>query len=292
MAVAAENTSDSLIATAAASLARAGIDQPLFEAQLLLSHCLGVDRHLMALEPLSLDDERIAGFELLLKRRLDREPMAYILGVKEFWSLDFKVGPGVLVPRPETETLVEAVLARHDRGFAGIILDLGCGSGILSVVLAREFPAATVVAVDCSEAALGFAAVNCRRHGVSDRVTLVRGDWGTALDRVFDLVVANPPYVAEKDRDTLAPELFYEPEIALFSGVAGFDDIRLILDSLNRILAASGDFFMEIGFSQAEMVLGMVRGRQWCAAAAVVSDLAGIPRVLVGKSRPGARETK
>jgi len=272
-----------LLKRATERLARAGISQPLFEAQLLLGHCLGVERHLLAIDDRPVSEDQIRRFNTLIQRRLGREPMAYIIGTKEFWSLDFKVGPGVLVPRPETETLVEAVLGRFERSFNGRILDLGCGSGILSVVLAREFPGAKVVAVDRSATALDFTAANCRRHGVCDRVSLIRGDWCEPLAGPFDVVVANPPYVAEEDRDTLEPELSFEPETALFAGQCGLRDIERILESLAVVLAPQAYVFMEIGFGQSSRVLEFARGCGWCRRAEVVSDLAGVPRVLVAE---------
>jgi len=273
--------SDLIIKDAARLLAAAGIDEPIFEAQLLLAHCLGVERHLLAVDPRPVDNSSLEIFTARLNRRAAREPMAYILGGREFWSLDFVVGPGVLVPRPETETLVEAVLDRYDRSFAGRILDLGCGSGILSVVLAREFPIARVTALDRSATALKFTAENCRRHQVRERVDLVRGDWGASLKGNFNLVVANPPYVEEGERATLAPELSHEPEGALFSGEDGLDDIRVILSSLAVLLAPGGDLFMEIGHRQAAAVRAIVDDLGFFVECVSVRDLAGIERVIV-----------
>jgi len=275
--------STALMKDAAAALARAGIEEPMLEAQVMLAHCLTVERHLLAVDPRPVDDEVAAGFWRMVERRRAREPLAYIIGNKEFWSLDFAVGPGVLIPRPETETVVEEALLWAGRDFSGRVLDLGCGSGALAVVLARELPAATVVAVDRSPDALAYCVRNAARHGVAGRVLPVLADWCEAFGCRFPLVVANPPYVDRADAPDLAPELAYEPDGALFSGNRGLADAERILAAMGRVLAPGGCLFMEIGCGQDEAVLRMAMGCGWCASARVARDLAGIGRVLVAE---------
>ncbi|MEE4312859.1 MAG: peptide chain release factor N(5)-glutamine methyltransferase [Desulfofustis sp.] len=248
-----------LLPQAAAALAAVGIDEARLEAELLLGFCLGIGRtelYLAARE--TVDDQRQRHFSALLRRRLNREPLAYITGEKEFWSLPFFVTPAVLIPRPETEFLLEMALAR--RNFAcrsGQWLDLCCGSGVIGVVLARE-ARRVVTAVDISAAALAVARVNCRRHGVLDRVALVQGDLVTCLRqrRLFSLIVANPPYIRRDDVDhRLEPEVArFEPRLALDGGASGMEVITAIASALPDLLAPGGDCFMEIGEEQGNAV--------------------------------------
>jgi release factor glutamine methyltransferase len=207
--------------------------------------------------------------------------MAYILGEREFWSLPLFVGPGVLVPRPETETLVEAALeAFPDRTAPLRILDLGTGSGCLLLALLREYPNASGVGVDRSAEALAHATLNARRHGLADRALLVRGDWGRGLAESFELIVANPPYVASGELAELAPEVArYEPRAALDGGADGLDAYRAILPDLPRLLAPAGVACLEIGAGQATALAALAEVGGFRVA--VRPDLAGIPRCLV-----------
>ena len=267
-------------------LRAAGIEGARAEARLLLRHVTGLPREaLVADRDRTLDAEALTRFESVVARRAAREPMAYISGEREFWSLRLAVGPGVLVPRPETETLVEAALeAFPDRRVPLRILDLGTGSGCLLLALLREYPNAVGVGVDRSAAALGHAARNARRHGLAGRALLVQGDWGRALAGPFELIVANPPYVASGELAALAPEIArYEPRAALDGGPDGLDAYRAILPDLPRLLAPGGVACLEIGAGQAATLsslaatVGLAVGSR--------ADLAGIPRCLVLRHR-------
>ncbi len=259
-----------VLRAAAARLAETGIESPRREARLLWDHAQS-------------QSERGA-FESLLLRRLAREPLAYILGHKEFWSMDFSVGPGALVPRPETETLIEQALSAFpDRAVPLRILDLGTGSGCLLVTALTLYPKARGVGVDVSEAALGWARKNAARHGVEDRIAFVPGGW-TVAEGPFDLVLSNPPYVAEAEMAGLAPELGYEPRDALAAGPEGLDAYRALGPAIAAVLAPDSWAFLEIGAGQAGAAAAALEagGLDILKAA---HDLSGIPRCLVARRR-------
>lgn len=273
---------------AAVALATAGIDEARLEAELLLGFCLGIGRtelYLAARE--TVDEQRRHLFSALLRRRLNREPLAYITGEKEFWSLPFFVTPAVLIPRPETEFLLETALARRNSTCgAGRWLDLCCGSGVIGVVLAREAQR-MVTAVDISAAALAVARVNCRRHGVLDRVALVQGDLVSCLRqwRLFSLIVANPPYIRRDDVDhRLEPEVArFEPRLALDGGASGMEVIAAIASALPGLLAPGGDCFMEIGEEQGNAVKALFSRSRSTAPyrfVEILKDYAGRDRVV------------
>ena len=275
----------------------AGITGAELEASLLLAHLLGVDKvrvYLSGQDTLNSND--LGLFEALLTRRLNREPLAYILGRKEFWSLEFNVTKDVLIPRPETEFLVETVLqafkyeaSSPNRSFN--ILDLGTGSGIIAIVLAREIQSASILAIDYSEAALQVAVKNAAKHGVSDRVHFLNSDWFAAIKsgEKFDLVVSNPPYVAREildkpcgnSPDALEPEVVgHEPRMALDGGLQGMQSILQISDKLLSFLKPGGWFFMEIGADQAGEVVNHFNGIAEFGCIKVFEDYAGLPRVF------------
>ena len=274
---------------------RAGIEEAAREADLLLAWLLACSPTTLLLnqEHRLLPDqlERLAE---LVRRRAGREPLAYLMGEWEFWSLPFRVGPEVLIPRPETELLVEEALK-----FAGesgprrsselTILDLGTGSGVLAVVLARELPAARVVAVDRSLAALAIAAANVRRHRVEERVSLVAADWLSPFASsapIFDLVVGNPPYVEEAALSGLAPEVRdFEPRLALDGGRAGMEQIIRLARQIPFLLKPGGRLLIEIGWDQREAARKLFAAdpaftRPPFTQVEVLDDLAGLPRIL------------
>jgi release factor glutamine methyltransferase len=226
-------------------------------------------------------------FEPLLRRREAREPMAYIRGVQEFWGRDFSVSPAVLIPRPETELVIEEALAwRRDRSVAAsaspLIADIGTGSGCLAVTLACEWPDARLVATDISEAALQVARENARRHGVDGRIQFRRGTYLAGIGAPIDLIVANPPYVADEERGWLQPEVRdHEPREALFGGTDGLRDARAILALAPSALVVDGRLLMEIGAGQADAVREAVRGIPCLLLLEIRTDLQGIPRVAV-----------
>ncbi|MDE2350753.1 MAG: peptide chain release factor N(5)-glutamine methyltransferase [Alphaproteobacteria bacterium] len=257
-----------VLRAAAARLAETGIESPRREARLLWDHAQS-------------RSERGA-FESLLLRRLAREPLAYILGHKEFWSMDFSVGPGALVPRPETETLIEQALKAFPNREAPLrILDLGTGSGCLLVTALTLYPQAQGIGVDVSVAALRWARENAARHSVSERAAFLLGNW-TLAEGPFDLVLSNPPYVADGEMTGLAPELGYEPRQALAAGPEGLDAYRALGPIIAAVLAPEGRAFLEIGAGQ-EARAGAALAAEGLEILEVAPDLSGIPRCLVAR---------
>ncbi|HIJ90060.1 MAG: peptide chain release factor N(5)-glutamine methyltransferase [Desulfobulbaceae bacterium] len=266
-------------------LADAGVAEPEVEAALLLGHVLGHTRtqFFLALgEAVSL--QHLSLFEELLSRRILREPLAYIIGEQEFWSLPFTVSRNVLIPRPETEELLEQIFAtvRHDCLPPGPVLDLGVGSGAITVVLARELPDRQVFGVDLSLAALGVARENIGRHQVQPRIFLLNADWLTAIrqERRFALIVSNPPYIDAAAMSTLQPEVAFEPHGALSGGADGLSDIRALAEQVHPVLLPGGLFFMEIGADQQEAVLKIFSSFPEYDRLQVHFDLAGLPRIF------------
>lgn len=264
----------------AAALAAARGRVSAGEARLLLRHILGASAAGLAAHPeRRLDESEAARFEALLGRRAEGMPMAYLLGSREFYGRLFRVTPDVLIPRPETELLVELGLAKLAGIAAPRILELGTGSGCIAVSLACELPRSRVVAVDRSAAALAVARENAARHDTA--VEFIESDWFAAVDGRFDLIVGNPPYVAAGDAHLAQGDLRFEPMSALASGADGLDAIRIILAAAPRHLAPGGWIFLEHGYDQAEAVARL------CAAAGLAGieqhrDLAGIVRASGG----------
>jgi release factor glutamine methyltransferase len=228
------------------------------EAELLLAHALGVNRAWFFAHA---EDVADAGgtrrFDALVRRRAAGEPIAYITGTRDFWSLTLEVTPATLIPRPETELLVELALDRLPAG--GSVVDLGTGSGAIALAIAKERPDATVVAVDVSAAALDVALRNARRLGL-ERVEFVQGDWFAPLNgRRFNLVISNPPYIEADDRHLGEGDLRFEPASALASGADGLDDIRRIASGADAHLLPSGAVLIEHGWNQGEAVRRILR---------------------------------
>jgi release factor glutamine methyltransferase len=270
-----------LLHDAAARLSAAGVPGARLDARILLAHAMGVTRdELIAASRQPMADEA-SQFASLLARRLAREPVAYITGRKEFWSLDFAVGPGVLVPRPDTETLVEAAIALFaDRHAALRIADLGTGSGAILVALLKELPGARGIGFERSGQALTFARANLESHGLAARGEIAAEDWNTASGP-FDLVVSNPPYIPTADIDGLEPEIrLYEPRAALDGGPDGLDAYRNLSSLLPDLLCPGGTALLELGEGQTQRVKSLFQGLQ---VRQIVPDLAGISRVLVLK---------
>jgi release factor glutamine methyltransferase len=268
-----------LIDQVAAVLRQAGIDGARAEARLIVAHATGLDRGRQLSDPAQAVDPAPA--LALARRRAAREPMAYLTGSREFWGLAFQVGPGVLVPRPETETLIEVVLAEFAERAAPLrLLDLGTGSGCLLLTLLTLYPHAIGIGIDRSTAALAYAARNRNQHGLGDRALLVQGDWLAAIQGPFDLIVANPPYIApDEPRD---PETRHEPDSALIAGADGLDAYRAIARPAWTALAPGGLAAFEIGAGQGDAVRALFE-RAGFRAVAVMPDLAGRPRAVTGK---------
>lgn len=267
-------------------LTDAGVTEPEVEAALLLGHVLNYSRtqFFLSLEQ-EISPQYLALFKALLSRRLLREPLAYITGEQEFWSLPFAVSRQVLIPRPETEELLEKIFAivRRKGLPPGPVLDLGVGSGAITVVLARELPERLVFGADLSLAALEVARENSLRHQVQSRIFLVNSDWLTAIkqERRFALIVSNPPYIAAAVLDTLQPEVRdFEPRRALNGGADGLSDIRALAAQVHRVMLAGGLFFMEIGADQQEAVLKIFSSFPEYDRLQVHPDLAGLPRIF------------
>ncbi len=264
-------------------LERRGSATPRLDAEVLLAHVLGIDRvgvYLRFDHPLAAAE--VEALRVLLQRRAAGEPVAYLTGRREFWSRPVSVTPAVLIPRPETELLVERALAAvGERGAAIRVLDLGTGSGAIAVALACELEAARIVAIDVSHAAAVVARANATAAGVGDRVATLVADWTSALrpGTCFDLIVCNPPYVATAALAGLQPEVRAEPRLALDGGTDGLAAYRVIVPAAADLLTAGGRLLLEVGEGQASAVAAL------CAAAGLDArgcerDLAGIERAV------------
>jgi len=254
--------------------AKIGGDSGRLDAELLLAAHLGVDRTELLLRPFCQRAIDAGVFAGLVARRIVNEPVAYITGSCAFWSFDLAVTSDVLIPRPDSETLIEVALRQAPD--ARRILDLGTGSGALLLAALVDRPHAFGIGVDRSPAALAVARANAAAHGLADRAAFVIGNWATALTCGFDLVLANPPYV--RTDAALAPDLAYEPATALFAGEDGLDAYRALIPDLARLLTPSGLAVVEIGHDQAHSVC--VMASQAGLSATIAQDLAGRDRAL------------
>jgi release factor glutamine methyltransferase len=284
-----------LLAGAERRLAAAGIDTARLDAEVLLAWAISADRTaLYARLHDPVPPMAAARFAGALERRCRREPIAYITGTQEFWSLPFAVSPAVLIPRPETELLVE-IVCRLLRAAAGLgatpvsrlpspvyICDVGTGSGCIAVAIARELARARVTALDVSPDALAVARVNAAAHAVDQRITWVESDLFAVLpaDATFDVIVSNPPYLAPGT--AVSPELAFEPTAALVAGADGLDAIRRLISAAPSRLRPGGWLVMEIGVAQVDAVL-VLAANAGLARVGIEPDLAGIPRALVAQ---------
>lgn len=259
-------------------------------AELLLMHVLGRERAWLYAHPeYELSREEAAAYEQLLARRSEGVPTQYLTGRQEFWGLEFEVGPGVLIPRPETEHVIEVALARLGprRAEPLRIADVGTGSGCIAIALARELPHAEIVATDLSPVALDYARRNAERHGVSGQLQFIETNLLDAClgpnDRPqesFDLIAGNPPYVALSDAENLPREVReHEPAEALFAGAQGLDVYPALINQAKRALSPDGIFVVEIGYGEAEQVRSLLPAPLW-SDLCVTRDLAGIDRVI------------
>jgi release factor glutamine methyltransferase len=253
-------------------------ETPRLDAELLLSAVLGEDRLAMLVGRAPVGVDAQARFEVLLARRRRHEPVAHILGEREFWSLPIRVTPDVLVPRPDSETLIAEALA-HFSGHPPLrVLDLGTGSGALLLAALSEWPAATGLGIDRSARALAVAADNAARLGLAARAAFALGNWADGVDERFDLLLCNPPYVP--DGTQLMPDVErFEPAGALYGGADGLDPYRLLLPEVGRLLGPRGLALFEFGAGQADALLALAA--QAGLPARIATDLAGRPRVLV-----------
>ncbi|OYQ36309.1 protein-(glutamine-N5) methyltransferase, release factor-specific [Sandarakinorhabdus cyanobacteriorum] len=268
------------IAALNAAASRIGGDTARLDAEVLLAHLLGISRGALLLHP----DRRIdvQAYDLLVERRAKGEPVAHITGSREFWSLDLKVTPDVLIPRPDSETLIDVAL-RLCQPAPTRILDLGTGSGALLLAALSEWPDASGLGIDASPAALAVASENAFRTGLADRARFMPGNWGQGLDQRFDLIISNPPYIAETE--TLSAEVREnEPASALFAGADGLDDYRRILPQLADLMQPGALALLEIGHSQGPALLDLAA--QHGFSASLHPDLAGRDRCVALRVAP------
>jgi len=253
------------------------------EAQLLLQHVLNANRAwLIAHENDALEANTHAEFEALLKRRLNGEPIAYILGYREFYGLKLKVTPDTLIPRPDTETLVETALGKIPQNQACKILDLGTGTGAIALAIAQHRPHAFVMATDASEKALNIAKENAKNLGINN-IEFMQSDWFGALqNQTFDLIVSNPPYIEENDAHLKQGDLRYEPISALASGIDGLNDIKQIISAAPKHLNPHGYLLLEHGYNQAKSVAALMTQAGFTEISHA-KDLADIIRVTLGR---------
>jgi release factor glutamine methyltransferase len=259
-------TQPEVLKQAAARLSAAGIDEPMREARILANAAA--------------DD---ATFQSFIARRERHEPVAYILGRREFWSLELEVTPAVLIPRPDTETLIEAALSEFKNAPPARILDLGTGSGAILITLLKEWPECTGIGIDKSAAALAVAARNALRHGVADRANFREGDWAKGIVERFDLVISNPPYIGEAEFAHLDPDVRdHEPLEALLSGPDGLRDIERIASALPDLLRPESRVIVEIGYKQAAAA-SLIFTKSGLEIVKIAKDLAGQDRAVVAR---------
>jgi len=266
---------------------RNNVSEPRTSAEVLLAHVLAEDHLFLYLNyDRPMETNELAAYRACIKRRLGGEPNQYITGIQEFWSLPLRVSPDVLIPRPETEVLVEAVLEFLDKDDSNVdILDLGTGSGAIAIALARELPAARIIATDLSLAALRLAQEYAKLHQVDERILFVRGDMFAAIpgaSQKFRVVVTNPPYVSHAEILELHREIRdFEPRHALDGGPDGLAAIRHIVAAAPTVLSQAGGLFMEMGAGQAESVSGLVLESHEYRSFHIRKDYSGLDRVLV-----------
>jgi release factor glutamine methyltransferase len=271
---------DAALADATARLSRSS-DSPRLDAEILLCRTIDMPRSYLFAHPEDvLDDMTLERFENVISRRIEGEPMAYITGVKEFWSHELVVSPAALVPRPETELLVDLALRKIPRKAEWDVLDLGTGSGAIAVAIASERPMCRITAVDVSEEALAVARENVRNLSLGN-VDLAHGNWTEPVQGlVFNVIVSNPPYV--RSDDTALLKLQQEPRSALAAGIDGLDAIRVLAADCGELLADDGVLLIEHGAEQKEDVSALLEKHGWTDICCH-NDLAGHPRVTVAR---------
>lgn len=277
---------DALIRWAAAKFQESST--PTIDARALAKCAFNLDEAgLVTQSKQTIGEALLERFVAMVERRANAEPVAHIIGRREFWSLDIEVEPGILVPRPDSETLIDAVVRRRSADLSLRIADLGCGSGALLCALLKEFPHAKGVGVDINEQAVAVTARNLSRLGFSDRAQAARGRWFDVVEGAFDVVISNPPYIPLGRRDSLPREVReYESPLALFGGEDGFDAYRQIAAGAREHIAPDGLMVLEFGEGQACVVNEIAATALPEAQIVVEKDLAGRPRALVIDLQP------
>jgi len=260
-----------------------GVENPRLDAEVLLSHIIGKDRlYLYVHFDQPLEDKELTAFRMAVKQRAARLPVAYIIGTKEFMGLDFQVSPAVLIPRPDTEILVEVALKRLATIESPQILDIGTGSGAICISMLVKLPSARGVTVDVSSSALAVAKLNAEKHQVTERLTFCHGDlFAPIQEQGFHAILSNPPYIPEADIAGLTPEVRQEPSQALIGGADGLDFYRRIIREARKYLATGGFIAMEVGIGQAQFVAAMAQETGFFKVSQIVKDYGGIERVVV-----------
>jgi release factor glutamine methyltransferase len=283
----ATGTIGAALAETRTALQAAGIESAALDARLLVAAALDARvESVIAWPERAVPTEAVVRLGALVQRRVAREPMAYILGRREFWSLDFAVTPATLTPRPDSETLVSAVLGAVPDGQATLrLVDFGVGTGCLLLSLLSELPSAHGLGIDRDPATVDVARTNALRLNLVDRASFAQGDWGCGLSGPFDVVVSNPPYIATADLATLGPELGYEPRLALDGGTDGLDAYRALIPDAARLLRAGGLIALEIGAGQASQVQQLLTASGFSPVEAH-KDLAGVVRCLLARRGP------
>jgi release factor glutamine methyltransferase len=262
------------LAEAASRLARHS-DTPRLDAELLMAHAVGIEREELLLR--QMDAAAPAAFEALVARREDGEPVAYIVGRRDFWTISLEVGPGVLIPRPDSETLIEAAVEHFGASGPRTVLDLGTGPGTLLLAALAQWPGAVGLGVESSEAALAYARRNAEALGLAGRAAFRLGDWGEGVEGPFDLILCNPPYVeagAPLPRDVAE----WEPHEALFAAADGLSEYRRLAPQIGRLLARAGLAALELGAGQRDVVAALFEARGFMLRSR--KDLNGIDRCL------------
>ncbi len=265
-------------------LEAANIDTPVIDARILLLAAAETDRATLIGDPQRpLTPEAALKFETFVRRREQREPAAHIVGKKGFWTLDLISDRRGLVPRPETEVIVDLILKAHAVDVPNRVLDLGVGSGTILLALLAERKSWTGVGIDQSEDALALAAENASHIGLTDRIELRVGDWHQGVDERFDIVVSNPPYIPSAVIDTLQDEVrLHDPRLALDGGEDGLNPYRILFSALPEVLKPSGVFAFEFGIGQADAVMALAQSVSGLINLRVIKDLSDIDRVIFG----------
>ncbi len=280
-------TVDAVLMESVEVLSKAGVDEARLDARLIVAHALNTTAEkIFGYPERELEQDELTRIRSLISRRVEREPLAFITGEKEFWSLRFAVSEDTLIPRPDSETLIESVLETYpDRESNLRILDLGTGSGCLLLTLLHEYGNATGIGTDFSQGALRVARANAKSLNLSMRAGFVLADWNAGVTDfgTFDIIVSNPPYIPDGDEGSLQPEIsIYEPHSALFAGIDGLQEYRAITALLAGLSNHGGRVFFEIGINQAASVKWLMKKAK-IKDISVRSDLTGVERCIMGK---------